>query len=131
METIVDFAQWVLWIVCAVVLATMLAEMVLKTYLLIKIKQHQTELQPVLDYARRAATGELILLTVEVDHNQYLCYNAVTKEFVCQGVDVTEIAQRFRARFPDKIVAIFNGDTTAVATLLQQFRARHENLNLQ
>ena len=131
METIVDFAQWVLWIACAVILATWLAELVLKTYLLIKIKQYQTELQPVLDYAQRAATGELILLTVEVDHNQYLCYNAVTKEFVCQGADVTEIAQRFGARFPDKTVAIFNGDTTAVATLLPQFRARHENLNLQ
>jgi len=131
METIVDFAQWVLWIACAVILVAWLAELVLKTYLLIKIKQHQTELQPVLDYAQRAATGELILLTVEVDHNQYLCYNAVTKEFVCQGVDVTEIAQRFSARFPDKTVAIFNGDTTAVATLQQQFRARHENLSLQ
>ena len=131
METIVDFAQWVLWIACAVVLATWLAELVLKTYLLIKIKQYQTELQPVLDYAQRAATGELILLTVEVDHNQYLCYNALTQEFVCQGIDVTEIAQRFGARFPDKTVAIFNGDDTAVATLQQQFRTRHENLNLQ
>jgi hypothetical protein len=131
METIVDFAQWVLWIACAVILVAWLAELVLKTYVLIKIKQHQAELQPVLDYAQRAASGELILLTVEVDHNQYLCYNAVTKEFVCQGVDVTEIAQRFSARFPDKTVAIFNGDTTAVATLQQQFRARHENLSLQ
>jgi hypothetical protein len=131
METIVDFAQWVLWIACVVVLVTWLAELVLKTYLLIKIKQYQTELQPVLDYAQRAATGELILLTVEVDHNQYLCYNALTQEFVCQGIDVTEIVQRFRARFPDKTVTIFNGDTTAVATLQQQSRVRHENLNLQ
>ena len=124
METIVDFAQWVLWIACAVILVTWLAELVLKTYLLIKIKQYQTELQPVLDYAEQAAAGELILLTVEVDHNQYLCYNAVTQEFVCQGADVTEIAQRFRARFPDKTVAIFNGDTDAVATLRQQFKAK-------
>ena len=48
METIVDFAQWVLWIACAVILVAWLAELVLKTYLLIKIKQHQSELQPVL-----------------------------------------------------------------------------------
>jgi hypothetical protein len=131
METIVDFSQWVLWIACAVILATWLAELVLKTYLLIKIKQYQTELQPVLDVMERAVAGQLILLTVEVDHNQYLCYNALTQEFVCQGVDVTEIVQRFRARFPDKTVTIFNGDDTAVATLQQQSRARHENLNLQ
>ena len=131
METIVDFSQWVLWIACADILATRLAELVLKTYLLIKIKQYQTELQPVLDVMERAVAGQLILLTVEVDHNQYLCYNALTQEFVCQGVDVTEIVQRFRARFPDKTVTIFNGDDTAVATLQQQSRARHENLNLQ
>jgi Flp pilus assembly protein TadB len=131
METIVDFAQWVLWIACVVVLATMLAEMVLKTYLLIKIKKYQTELQPVLDVMERAVAGQLILLTVEVDHNQYLCYNALTQEFVCQGIDVTEIVQRFRARFPDKSLTIFNGDDTAVETLQQQSRAQHENLNLQ
>jgi Flp pilus assembly protein TadB len=131
METIVDFTQWVLWIACVVVLATMLAEMVLKTYLLIKIKKYQTELQPVLDVMERAVAGQLILLTVEVDHNQYLCYNALTQEFVCQGIDVTEIVQRFRARFPDKSLTIFNGDDTAVETLQQQSRAQHENLNLQ
>jgi Flp pilus assembly protein TadB len=131
METIVDFAQWVIWIACVVILATMLAEMVLKTYLLIKIKKYQTELQPVLDVMERAVAGQLILLTVEVDHNQYLCYNALTQEFVCQGIDVTEIVQRFRARFPDKSLTIFNGDDTAVETLQQQSRAQHENLNLQ
>jgi Flp pilus assembly protein TadB len=131
METIVDFTQWVIWIACAVVLVTMLAEMVLKTYLLIKIKKYQTELQPVLDVMERAVAGQLILLTVEVDHNQYLCYNALTQEFVCQGIDVTEIVQRFRARFPDKSLTIFNGDDTAVETLQQQSRAQHENLNLQ
>jgi Flp pilus assembly protein TadB len=131
METIVDFTQWVIWIACVVVLATMLAQLVLKTYLLIKIKKYQTELQPVLDVMERAVAGQLILLTVEVDHNQYLCYNALTQEFVCQGIDVTEIVQRFRARFPDKSLTIFNGDDTAVETLQQQSRAQHENLNLQ
>ena len=131
METIVDFAQWVLWIAGAIILVTWLAQLVLKTYLLIKIKKYQTELQPVLDVMERAVAGQLILLTVEVDHNQYLCYNALTQEFVCQGIDVTEIVQRFRARFPDKSLTIFNGDDTAVETLQQQSRAQHENLNLQ
>ena len=127
METIVNIAIWVLCITAVL----HIVEFALRTYLLAKIKQRQTEIQPVLDYAEQAAAGNLILLTVEVDQNQYLCYNAVTQEFVCQGVDITEIAHRFRDRFPDKKVAIFNGDTAAVATLKQQFRTRHENLNLQ
>jgi hypothetical protein len=127
METIVEFAIWMAWLAFALVAA----DIVLKTYLMVKSVQRQRELQPVMDYVERAAAGELVLLTVEVDHNQYLCYNGVTQEFVCQGADITEIAQRFRARFPDKIVAIFNGDTEAVATLKQQFGAKHENINLQ
>ena len=127
METIVEFAIWMAWL--AFVL--MAAEIVLKTYLLVKSVRRHSELQPVMDYVERAAAGNLVLLTVEVDHDQYLCYNAVTQEFVCQGADITEIAHRFRDRFPDKMVAIFNGDTAAVATLKQQFRTRHENLNLQ
>ena len=87
--------------------------------------------QPDQDYVDRAITGDLVLLTVEIDHNQYLCYNAVTQEFVCQGADLTQIAQSFRARFPDKTVAIFNGDTEAVSALHLQFKTKNENLNLQ
>jgi hypothetical protein len=127
METIVEFAIWMAWLAFALVAA----EIVLKTYLLVKIKQHESELQSVLGLVEQTAAGDLVLLTVEVDHDQYLCYNAVTQEFVCQGADITQIAHRFRARFPNKMAAIFNGDTAAVATLKHQFRTRHENINLQ
>jgi hypothetical protein len=64
----------------------------------------------------------LIALTVEVDHNQYFCYNSITKDFVCQGSDLTEIRERFRARYPDKDAAIYDGDATAVAALKSQLK---------
>ena len=69
----------------------------------------------------------LIALTVEIDDNQYFCYNSITKDFVCQGSDLTEIRKRFRERYPDKDAAIYNGNTTAVATLklqLQDLKAK-------
>jgi hypothetical protein len=123
MELFFEFAIWMMYLV----LGRLFLEVLIRTYRLVKLAQQQ----PDQDYVDRAITGNLVLLTVEVDHNQYLCYNAVTQEFVCQGADLTEIAHRFRARFPDKMVAIFNGNTAAVETLKQQFRTRHENLNLQ
>lgn len=73
---------------------------------------------------------KLIALTIEVDQNQYFCYNSITKDFVCQGRDLTEIKERFRARYPDKDAAIYDGDTTAVETLRQQLKelkAKSEN----
>jgi len=72
----------------------------------------------------------LIALTVEVDHNQYFCYNSLSKDFVCQGSDLKEIRERFRARYPDKDAAIYDGDETAVATLksqLKELKKQNEN----
>lgn len=72
----------------------------------------------------------LIALTVEIDHNQYLCYNYMTKDFVCQGSDLAEIRQRFRERYPDKDAAIYDGDESAVATLksqLKELQKQNEN----
>lgn len=65
---------------------------------------------------------KLIALTIEVDNNQYLCYNSVTNDFVCQGRDLKEIRERFRERYPDKDAAIYNGDETAVAVLKSQLK---------
>jgi len=72
----------------------------------------------------------LIALTVEQENNQYFCYNSVTNDFVCQGRDLKEIKERFRARYPNKDAAIYNGDETAVATLksqLKDLKAKNEN----
>ena len=73
---------------------------------------------------------KLIALTVEVDQDQYFCYNSITKDFVCQGRDLKEIRERFRARYPDKDAAIYDGDETAVATLksqLKELKKQNEN----
>ena len=73
---------------------------------------------------------KLIALTVEIDHDQYFCYNSITKDFVCQGSDLTEIRKRFRERYPDKDAAIYDGDRTAVAVLksqLQELKKQNEN----
>jgi len=63
---------------------------------------------------------KLIALTVEVDGDQFLCYNAETMTFVCQGQDLDEIRERFRQRYPSKSAAIYNGDESAVRVLKQQ-----------
>lgn len=70
---------------------------------------------------------KLIPLTIEVDGNQYLCYNSITKEFVCQGVNLVEIVRKFKQRYPEKSAAIYNGDETAVRTLKSQLKDLDEN----
>lgn len=70
---------------------------------------------------------QLIPLTVEVDQNQYFCYNSITKAFVCQGHSLKEIIDRFKQRYPEKAAAIYDGDETAVRTLKSQLKDLDEN----
>ena len=77
---------------------------------------------------KNLAQERLKALTVEIDNNQYFCYNALTKDFVCQGYSLKEIIERFRLRFPHKAAAIYDGDETAVKTLRNQMEELDENL---
>ena len=88
------------------------------------LRQHiEQSMEPELTSVGQALDEEkLIALTVEVEHNQYFCYNSITKDFVCQGSDLKEIRERFRARYPDKDAAIYDGDATAVAALKSQLK---------
>jgi hypothetical protein len=80
---------------------------------------------------KNLAQERLIALTVEIDNNQYFCYNALTKDFVCQGPSLKEIIERFRLRFPHKAAAIYDGDETAVRTLRNQMEELDENISCQ
>ena len=79
------------------------------------------------DIAQELEEEKLIALTVEVDGDQFLCYNAQTMTFVCQGRDLEEIRNRFRERFPSKSAAIYNGDESAVEVLKKQLKELNEN----
>ena len=122
-----EFGDFLLYFGLTYLLITIAFDL-LKAWLMYKFEQHigeeLTSVGQALDEER------LIALTVEVDQNQYFCYNSITKDFVCQGSDLTEIRERFRARYPDKDAAIYDGDKTAVATLksqLKELKKQNEN----
>lgn len=111
-----DFLIWfgIGWLITNLVLS--LLAFLLRRHIEQSMESELTGVGQALDEER------LIALTVEVDQNQYFCYNSITKDFVCQGSDLTEIRERFRARYPDKDAAIYDGDQTAVATLKSQLK---------
>ena len=100
------------WLLTSLVLIVL--EMLVRGYLERKINQELNSVGQALDEER------LIALTVEVENNQYFCYNSLTSDFICQGSDLKEIRERFRARYPNKEAAIYDGDESAVATLKLQ-----------
>jgi hypothetical protein len=110
------------WLLFSIVLS--LLEFLLRRHVERSMESELTAVGQALDEEK------LIALTVEVDDNQYFCYNSITKDFVCQGSDLKEIRERFRARYPDKDAAIYDGDETAVAVLkaqLKELKKQNEN----
>ena len=111
-----DFLIWfgIGWLITNLVLS--LLAFLLRRHIEQSMESELTGVGQALDEER------LIALTVEVDNNQYFCYNSITNDFVCQGRNLKEIRERFRARYPDKDAAIYDGDKTAVATLKSQLK---------
>ena len=122
-----DFGDFLIWLGLAWLAFTVtvvVLEAIVISWLRRRMSDELTTVGQALDEER------LIALTVEVDQNQYFCYNSITKDFVCQGRDLKEIRERFRERYPDKDAAIYDGDQTAVATLksqLKELKAKNEN----
>ena len=126
-QFLMEFGDFLIWF-GLIYFAVSIAFGVLEAWLMHRLAQDMGE---ELNAVGQALDEErLIALTVEVDRNQYFCYNSITKDFVCQGSDLTEIRKRFRERYPDKDAAIYDGDQTAVAALksqLQELKKQNEN----
>lgn len=90
-------------------------------------QQFEKEIAPIV---RDLDSGKLIPLTVELHNNQFLCYNSITNDFVCQGETLLELAQRFGSRYPDRRATIHRGDTEVIAKLKQQLRDDVKNISL-
>jgi hypothetical protein len=119
-----DFLIWfgIGWFIFSIGLSVL--EFLLRRHVERSVESELTAVGQALDEEK------LIALTVEQQNDQYFCYNSITKDFVCQGSDLKEIRERFRARYPDKDAAIYDGDETAVATLksqLKELKAKNEN----
>ena len=120
MDLIIDFVNFILNVMFFGALTWFVFTWAVSRYL----ERHQVGL-----IARDLDQERLIPLTVEVDLDQYFCYNSITKAFVCQGRNLKEIVERFRQRYPDKSAAIYDGDETAVRTLKHQLKELGENFS--
>lgn len=87
----------------------------------------EKELSPII---RDLDSGQLIPLTVELHNDEFLCYNSLTNDFVCQGQDLADIAKKFNLRYPGRKATIHRGDSEAIAKLKQQIRDGLDNISL-
>ena len=126
-QFMMEFGDFLIGFVLTYLVVTLVFGL-LKTWLMYKFEQHIS--QELTTVGQALDEEQLIALTVEIDQDQYFCYNSITKDFVCQGSDLKEIRERFRARYPDKDAAIYDGDESAVATLklqLKDLKKQNEN----
>jgi heme/copper-type cytochrome/quinol oxidase subunit 1 len=119
-EILMSIGQVLMWLSLVVMVFNLLV-----LWLARRIEARLTE--ELGEIAQDLEEEKLIALTVEVDGDQFLCYNAQTMSFVCQGRNLEEIRERFRQRYPSKSAAIYNGDESAVKTLKQQLKELNEN----
>jgi hypothetical protein len=119
-EILMSIGQVLMWISLAVIAFNLMV-----LWWVRRIEAHLAG--EVSEIAQELEEEKLIALTVEVDGDQFLCYNAQSMVFVCQGRDLEEIRERFWQRYPSKSAAIYNGDESAVEVLKKQLKELNEN----
>jgi len=65
------------------------------------------------EFVDKMVKQKLIILDIEAVDGQFMCYNSLTKEFVCMGRNMTEVQERFRQRYPHKEAALIKEDPVA------------------
>jgi uncharacterized protein YpmB len=68
-------------------------------------------------HVEQRVESQYMILDLEQADDQYFCYDTKTKDFVCQGRDMSEIGRNFRLRYPDKRGVIYNAKTDVVTDL--------------
>jgi hypothetical protein len=88
-------------------------------YFLIRIvfKLIAWRLEKQIVHVEKIVESEYVILDLEHTGDQYFCYNTQTKDFVCQGRNMSEIVQNFKSRYPSKRGVIYNAETDAVTAL--------------
>lgn len=67
-----------------------------------------------------------IKIRVEEDNKTYFMYNVDDGAFVCQGVSIAELRERFQKRFPGYQAEI-TGDSELLRKLGEEIKALNEN----
>jgi hypothetical protein len=70
-------------------------------------------LQKVDEFVDKLDNQKIIILEVEAVDGQFMCYNILTKEFVCMGRNMAEVAERFQQRYPGREAGIVKEDPVA------------------
>ena len=70
-------------------------------------------------HVEKSVESQYVILDLEHTDDQYFCYDTQTKDFVCQGRDMVEVARNFRQRYPARRGMIYNADTNAMTALAE------------
>ena len=75
------------------------------------------------------AADNKLKVNLEFEQDIYFLYNSEDGSFIAQGNDLLELKKHLNQRFPNRTIAIVNGDPVALKNLGQQIKEFNENSN--
>jgi hypothetical protein len=94
------------------------------------INKFRSEIDQLVEDTVRVARDSLVGVVLEEDAGQLYCYRESDRQFLCQGVDITEIRTKFAEQYPDKTAYLSGGDPALLERLkaeLEQIRQKEQN----
>jgi hypothetical protein len=94
------------------------------------IRKFRAEIDQMVEETIQVARDSLVGVVLEEDAGQLYCYRESDRQFLCQGVDITEIRTKFAQQYPDKTAYMSGGDPALLERLktdLEQIKKQEQN----
>ena len=78
------------------------------------------QIAEITDQAETDEVETKMTLDIEIINDQYFCYDHSTKAFVCQGVSMEELTQRFTQRYPGQLAIIHTTEQAVITKLSKE-----------
>ena len=126
MDFLMEFGAWLVQTLFWVLVWYIVGMFLLQRLVQKQVQYADSEVQRIITDLE---TKQLIPLLVEVERNTYLCYNCLTKDFVCQGTNIEEIMTRFKQRYPSRYCSLSQGQPEVLDILKKQLKEYNESLS--
>ena len=93
------------------------AAFVFERYILFRLMK---EVRKELDQVTTKPVDNILTLDVQRVGDQYLCYDIMTNDFVCQGKNIAELSENFRVRYPTMQASLSSTDEETIAALSRE-----------
>ena len=113
-------------VVASIVIGLFLGVAIAALWLWNAVRKIENEIRGVLQDTIKEVEDQFVGVVVEEEAGQLFFYREEDRQFMCQGSTLSEVREKFKELFPEKIAYLAGGDPALIERLKEELKAIKE-----